>query len=87
MVRKGLKFVCLMEDELRMEFIKKLWEEFVVTTVVTLVGIRVIGDIDYDINLSKSYWYAFITHPYRFIKHKGNPIDKKIIQHLYTEVN
>ena len=54
-----------------------------VTVITILVGIGVMDDIDYDIKLSKSYWYAFITHPYRFIKHKGNPIDMKIIQLIH----
>ena len=69
-----------LKGELTMEFIKKLWGELMVTVITILVGIGVMDDIDYDIKLIKSYWYAFITHPYRFIKHKGNPIDIRLIQ-------
>ncbi len=67
-----------------MEFIKKLYGELVTIIITFLVGINVMDDMDYDIKLSRSYWCAFISHPYRFIKYQGNPIDEKLFKKLST---
>jgi len=57
-----------------MKLLYQLITELLIVGITLFIGAKVIGDMDYNIKLKKSYFIAFIIHPIRYIINNGQEI-------------